>query len=280
MNIFEDLSPAEANACELLEKLALHLEKTEKLLERKLQNLKKAPAGKLRAATSHNSAQYFLVTDSHHKNGTYIPKTRNSLAKALAQKEYDIKLVKTLTRQIKILSSTITKLKQNIPAKTIQKIPAIKASLITPVSFPDQEYASFWKSEPYPRKPFHDDTPEFYTALGERVRSKSEILIADTLQRLGIPYRYEFPLKINSGTETMFFHPDFLCLNLKTRKTFYWEHFGLMSNSEYAEKCAEKLILYERNGIVPGHNLIFTMETEKSPLNTKTVEKLAKRWLT
>ena len=45
------------------------------------------------------------------------------------------------------------------------------------------------------------DAPLLETSRGERVRSKSEVIIADTLDRLKIPYRYEFPHQLKvTGT--------------------------------------------------------------------------------
>ena len=122
--------------------------------------------------------------------------------------------------------------------------------------------------------------PEYLTARGERVRSKSEIIIADTLFRLKIPYRYEYPLNLkNTKGEKLTLYPDFTCLNLRTRREFYWEHFGMMDNSEYSENVVQKLHLYEQNGIIPGKNLIITMETSTIPINTKQIELLAKSYL-
>ena len=39
-------------------------------------------------------------------------------------------------------------------------------------------------------------------------------------------------------------HPDFYCLNLRTRQEFAWEHFGMMDDPDYASTTAEKLRLY------------------------------------
>ena len=75
------------------------------------------------------------------------------------------------------------------------------------------------------------------------------------------------------------FHPDFMCLNVRTRKEFYWEHFGLMDNFEYAQNTAGKLRLFAENNIFPGQNLIITMETQAEPLVTQFVERLIKTFL-
>ncbi len=74
-------------------------------------------------------------------------------------------------------------------------------------------------------------------------------------------------------------HPDFMCLKLKNRKEFFWEHFGMMDNPEYAEQAVQKLNLYALNGFFPGKNLIITSETGHQPISTKVVEKTIKEFL-
>lgn len=97
---------------------------------------------------------------------------------------------------------------------------------------------------------------------------------------MGIPYRYEFPLKIKkSPSETRTFYPDFLSLNLRTRQEFYWEHFGLFSTPEYAENAAGKLVLYTNNRIYLGKNLIITFETNEEKFDTQIIEKMIQTYL-
>ena len=117
------------------------------------------------------------------------------------------------------------------------------------------------------------------TSKGERVRSKSEMLIADTLARMGVPYHYEYPVTLNDNGHTFTMYPDFLCLNLRTRQEFIWEHFGLMNDSVYSSKTVKKLRTYAQNGIYSGHNLITTVETPELPLNTRYLEKIITEYL-
>lgn len=52
------------------------------------------------------------------------------------------------------------------------------------------------------------------------MRSKSEVIIADLLNKEGIPYRYEFPLYLKEFNTV---YPDFTILNVRKRKEIYWE---------------------------------------------------------
>ena len=76
-------------------------------------------------------------------------------------------------------------------------------------------YMKQWEAVVYERKGFREDAPNYYTDKGERVRSKAEILIANMLNKHGIPYRYEYPLKLK-GYGVIY--PDFTLLNINTRK--------------------------------------------------------------
>ena len=148
--------------------------------------------------------------------------------------------------------------------------------LIKPVTVPDRQFIEEWKQESYQPKGFQEGSPEYYTGSGIRVRSKSEILIADTLDRYNVPFRYEYPLSIK-GFGTI--HPDFTVLNVRERKEYLWEHLGMMDDPDYSEKALCRIEQYESDGYFPGEQLIITHETATHPLNTKLINKLIKRYL-
>ena len=118
-----------------------------------------------------------------------------------------------------------------------------------------------------------EDTREYYTIKGERVRSKSEKIIADELFRKGIPYKYEMPINVLDfrGREIIIY-PDFTVLNKQTGKRWIIEHFGLMDSPEYYDKAMLKLDTYERNGYYLGVNLLIFHETDRAPLNIKVMQ--------
>ena len=53
--------------------------------------------------------------------------------------------------------------------------------------------------------------------LGWRVRSKSEILIAEILDDMSIPFLYEKPLRLDASIA----HPIFALLNIRERRVFF-----------------------------------------------------------
>lgn len=234
---------------------------------------------KLRAVKSHNTYQYFLRKRGNDTKGEYISKKNKKYIEQIAATEYTEKIHYEIKKNIKILRKFITKYKDENLQQVYKKLPAGKRVLITPVILPAEQYIATWKTIGYPKKYFSENAPKLYTTQGERVRSKSEMILADTLTRNKIPYRYEFPLKMNIQGEERFFHPDFYCLNVRTRQEFAWEHLGMMDDSEYAQNAAEKISIYNQNGYFLGKNLLITMETQTHPLNQKEIENIIEEYL-
>ena len=91
----------------------------------------------------------------------------------------------------------------------------------------------------------------FGTTRGERVSSKSEVIIADLLRKYELEgklsYEYEEELFAPDGGTWDFRLPDF---TIKVRgKTFYWEHCGMMDDPVYKEKWERvRLPWYKRHG--------------------------------
>ena len=144
-----------------------------------------------------------------------------------------------------------------------------RKQIVTPVYVSDEEFIADWKSLEYTSLGFSPDYAEYYTDKGERVRSKSEIIIANKLYRYNIPYRYECPLQLQSGVIT---HPDFTCLNVSTRQEYIWEHFGIMDNAEYACNAIRKINDYANSGYILGKNFIATFETSNTPINANYID--------
>ena len=255
------------------------------LLAIKQKVLKAAPEGNLRISKSNGVVQYYHKSTSEKSGGHYILAKNKKLAQQLAQKEYDKKVLAAVNQELKLLNRTLHQYEQlqirsKIAEKIFSRFTKMRQKLIKPVRLAVETFSAQWLGLPYEKKPFSEDSTKYATARGDFVRSKSENIIADTLYRMSIPYRYEFPLELKAEDgRHIKLHPDFCCLNLRARQEFYWEHFGMMDNSDYAEQTVGKLSLYTQNGFYIGKNLIITTETSKQPLSTKLVEKIIKEFL-
>ena len=262
-------------------------------LEKKQKELEELPEGHLRIAQTSHKPQYYHYIDPKDFKEVFIPRSKDDFARKLAQKDYDQKVIKLLENEINAITTCLSKICKSgsTPAENAStatklgdlyaKMCPARQHLVTPVTLTTEQYAKQWLSVNWQGRPFTPDTAIHTTSSGIQVRSKSEVLIADALTRMGIPFRYEYPLKLRRPSgDIVTLHPDFLCLNVESRSEFYWEHFGLMDDPDYSNNAAGKLRLYTENGIIAGRNLIITMETQKEPLTTRLVERIIKELLT
>lgn len=245
------------------------------LSEREL-SLKGAPAGKLRIDRKGNSLQYYHRNDPANTRGIYLNRKQDSFAAALAQKDYDRKLIRVLEVEVNTIDKFLAGYHPEQIDEIYRSLHDVRKPLIHPVILSDEDYIQRWINVEYEKKTFVEDEPDHYTVRGERVRSKSEIMIADTLSRLKVPYRYEYPVHI-TGLGTV--HPDFTCLNLRQRKEYIWEHSGLMSDSGYVDYAVNKIGKYTLAGYYPGDNLILSFETASRPLSSRIIEHLVQKYL-
>jgi hypothetical protein len=89
---------------------------------------------------------------------------------------------------------------------------------------------------------------------GERMISKSEVIIANCLNKYkhDVQYAYESKLTLERSGRTI--KPDFTIEHLGNGKIFYWEHLGMMTEEDYREKWEKKKKAYLDDG--------FTLFTE------------------
>ena len=112
------------------------------------------------------------------------------------------------------------------------------------------------------------------TIRGEMVRSKSEVIVANILDKMKIEYFYEEPLNINGKT----YIPDF---TLRYQgKTAYLEHLGMLRDKSYKKRWDEKRANYESVGISETlGNLIITQDGLDGSLDAMLIQSKIKEWI-
>ena len=223
----------------------------------------------LRIAYKKNRVDYYLKnkTGDMNDSGRYIKKSEIEIAKNIAQRDYDIRVIKKAEERIKSIKGFLRKYRSTDLKELYNKTHPKRRELINIDVLSDEEYIKRWNLVEYKGKSLLVDN-EIITEKGEVVRSKSEKIIADKLYMLGIPYRYEYPLMLDDG---LTIYPDFTILKMPERKEVFLEHFGMMDDEEYVNKMLFKISTYERNGIFIGVNLFVTYETSRKPINTKAL---------
>ncbi|MBP3758871.1 MAG: hypothetical protein J6I83_03395 [Firmicutes bacterium] len=247
-----------------------------KLINEKEERLKNAPEGYLRTAYKNGNPEYYLKKSQKEKTGRYLKRSERETAVLLAQKDYDRRVVKSAETELKILNRLIDSYELGTAEDIYGKLQPARRALVTPILLPDEEFAKNWLAQPYEGLGFEESAPEYYAESGLRVRSKSEIGIANKYDEFEIPMLFERPIKLK-GWKTVY--PDFTLLNVRLRKEFIHEHLGKMDDPEYLMENIAKINAYMKNGYFPGKNLILTFETKSQPFDLRIMDEIINQYL-
>ena len=238
--------------------------------------LKQSPRGTLVIETKATKDEWYVNIKDEKR--LYLPKTEELSARQMAQASYAKDFLKAAGKvrreleQIQALKGgRSASVMFHALAEPYEKLSDARKKLVAPYVLPDEEFAAAWEAVPYQGKPFDPDAPEIYTERGERVRSKSEKMIADKLYRMGLHYRYECPHVIR-GIGTVY--SDFTILDLREREEVLHEHFGLMDQPEYLKTALWKIDQYEKSGHFPGRQLLCSFESASHPIDLQSFEKM------
>ncbi|MBO4458844.1 MAG: hypothetical protein J5802_14110 [Butyrivibrio sp.] len=242
------------------------LKKAIKLAEKEKERF---PEGRLRVNNS-GYTRYYKVLKKGDSTGEYLSiKSKMNTIRKLAQKDYNKQFLKTAKAELKLLDKL--QRKYNQAEDEYNKLSAERQNLVTPYILTDDLIAKAWQSKTFNPNPYKPEKKIFDTRRGEKVRSKSEAIIADMLFEMKIPYRYEYPVRMHNGKIK---YPDFTLLKVKTGEVLYLEHFGCLNEEGYRKDTLEKMDIYRASGIYPGKNLLLTYETEDNPLDIKGIRKM------
>ena len=239
--------------------------------------LRTAPKGRVTIHTCRRKYTQFLIAEEDEtKPAQYAGPEKKALIRQLVQKDYYARILYHLDPALKKLQNFMKSYNPDIIMRIYASLPKARKELVIPLRPEDEDFIEEWKSR---HPPYANDIPltdDILTHQNEAVRSKSEKIIADELSALGIPYLYETALSLK-GHGTVF--PDFTLLNVRTRRTFYYEHFGRMDEPDYSAKTIRKILAYERNGFWFGDGLLYSFESNAVPLNTDGLVRMLHRYL-
>ena len=248
-----------------------------KAIENRLSRLKYKGNPQYRVRISSRKNQIYVKQSGSIEKEKYISKNKIEKAEQIATYDYLIEMLKRVDSELNQIEKTLKTCLTPSPEDYYESLCPARQKLITPVIPTDAQFVENWLAQPYEQKGFDfNDHTDFRTVKNERVRSKSEIIIANTLERKHVPYKYECPIYFD---ELGMIHPDFTALNIKRRKVFYWEHLGKMDDEGYARKNTFRINVYQKNGILLGDNLIVTAETSTMPLDIKLLEQIIDHYL-
>ncbi|WP_189281418.1 hypothetical protein [Agathobacter ruminis] len=211
-------------------------------------------------------------------NGTreYVKKDNLNQVREILQADYDNQICDVLEKESLLIRQFLNQYNPDMVKMTYENLSEARKEMIHPIVCPDEEFIQMWLKNHEGQKNDYPEKTSYLTARGETVRSKSEKILADLFHKYQIPYSYESKLCLSNGAVI---YPDFVLLNIRTRKTIVWEHFGMVQNPDYAQRTFHKLDMYEKNGFELGKNLIFTLESNDILLDVAAIEVKIKRYL-
>jgi len=191
---------------------------------------------------------------------------RDALIQQLARKKYLEKSTKLLAEEIDRMNQFLKSSIEPTPDNILKLLPKSYQTLPENMFFPKRRAAEKWAEEPYPQNTLYLEEKIHTTGRGLKVRSKSELFIADKLDTYLLPFRYDGIIYF----EDYAFSPDFMIPTTEGMK--YWEHCGKMADPKYRKRNQWKLTMYDKMGIVPWKNLIITYDSEDGGLNLGIIE--------
>lgn len=228
----------------------------------------------VRSSKRKNGYQYYLQkTDGKLE---YVKEKDIDKVKRIVQRDYyNALLDNLLTMRYRI--EKFTKIYDiGSIARVYDNLSEARKALVTPLIPSDEAYITEWRVLHVGGTNTFPEEGKYLTARGELVRSKSEKILADMFEKFDIPYVYESQIVLPNGK---CLYPDFALLNMRTRKTIYWEHFGLITDGDYARHALLKINQFDKMGIEVGKELVISMESNEIPLDIKQIEKKIKEYL-
>ncbi len=251
--------------------LEVAIGQTQKILSKKVE-------GRLDITKQGEHFRYYKIEkdrDTEQSKKHYIPKDRIYEAKKIANRDYAKQVYQLANKQIKVLDQLIKILEDQDVYKCYDNLHEGRKDLVVPIVMSDEFFAKQWITSQESHHNSYEFHSQIFTENNEQVRSKSEKIIADKLNIMGIPYKYEQSLILGSKI----YFPDFTILKKQTRETIYWEHFGLCDQPEYMEKMIEKIDDYSQHHIITGKNLICTFESKNHPLSSREIDNIIRECL-
>ncbi|MBQ7604948.1 MAG: hypothetical protein IJU59_00515, partial [Firmicutes bacterium] len=200
------------------------------LLKKEIKKAEKAsasfPEGRLRVSHNGKKERFYKVDENKDESkdenkeennnkkdkfGVYIPASEKKLVADLAQKDYNREFLRLATKELKGIEKSIRALSAPDADDAYKKASQTRKELIMPYIITDEMFVKEWLDNKPGESGLMPEGRIYDTRRGEKVRSKSESIIADILYDLGIPYHYEKPLCLKNGRIR---YPDFTLLDI------------------------------------------------------------------
>ncbi len=229
--------------------------------------LNKTPDKKMVVSTIHRKEKTVFRYYLYGERELSVKKDR-SLITMLSNKTYFIRVLSSSKEELSAVNRLLNK--TDLIASEINAVHPARKVFITPLEEPISEVIRKFEEESFPPSDYEITNP-VDTLKGDKVRSWPESLIANSLFKEKIPYKYEKPFKLKNGHTV---YPDFTIINPLSGELYLWEHFGRMDKPGYRTTTVRKIKDYAETGMMIGRNLIATFDDDEYKLSEKEILQL------
>lgn len=236
-----------------------------KIYEKQLKNL---PEGSL-SVSCKKGVNYYCK----HKDGlrTYIGKEDSEEVQALQHRKILSEIIKRMGNNNELILDFLKSYEDPSPYSIEEGIgKAYRNQNVDFRASNGKRSSKKWCDQPYQRNTVYPEQLTQKTLRGDYVRSKSEVIIANTYFGKDTQYRYEEIIRVGNKT----FSPDFTILIPRLNKIKYHEHFGMMHDKQYRERAFQKIEAYIAAGYRPYEDILFTFDDLDGNINTQILDKL------
>lgn len=253
------------NSLEYVEK---DLEFQQKLFSIYRKELKLLPKGSLSTQTIKGKTYYTHKLKDKRK---YLGRKDQATVQALQKRHFLSASIKRIQSNLDAMEKFIKHYKMIDPnvigdsfTKAYRPLPDDCFDLSKSINF------TTWENEPYDKCKKFLEQLKHMTMKGEKVRSKSEAIVANMLVSRNIPYHYEEVLKLPDIT----LNPDFKIAVRSENRFRLLEHCGMISKPKYRDTFLEKLETYLLNGYIPFIDVVFTFDDQEGRIDTLQISKI------
>ena len=241
---------------------------------------------RLSCNTKSNGKKYFseVWMENGVKKTRYLGSESNKEVLEIQEKRFLRKTLPMLEKKIKALEICVGEiwplnyLELNESLPKVYRLPPEKVKEMVGSDSAEKWYLEATKQKVKDDARFGISHPEdlIHTAKdGTKMRSKSEVAIANELINREIPYIYEKPLFVNNHL----MHPDFMFYSYSRMKPMIWEHAGMIGDEGYRSGFEKRMDQYMRGGFAPCVDVILTFDTTDGRLDTRIIDAIIDEYL-
>lgn len=231
----------------------------ERLLAKADRELAALPEGRLYFSAVSGHTRYYRSHSKMKGKKQYVALSQKDLIIKLARRRYLSDLKVSVEGELNAITALLDQLPKVAPEDVHARSRPELQELTPPLALSDEQFQNAWLAE------MNEG------ASRDKQKSRIERIISDAIEKAGLACVYEPPLYLEGYGPV---RPDFAILDPRTRKTIYYEHFGMIDDEGYRHKNLEKLAAYRANGYYEGLNFLMTMEGSETPLDLDEPEKL------